>query len=90
MLLALASPSRVGSGPLGQAEGDRVQPWPDRFVPTQRASFAGQNNERGLENIVCVGRLPQDSPADPVDEPGVPLYQRSESGLIAAAGEPLQ
>src|SRR5437660_354169 len=90
LLLAFASPGRIGFRALSQAEGNRVQPWPDGFVPAQRPGFSGQNDERGLEDIVYVRRMTQDAPAHRMDQRAMPLYQRCESGLIAPAGETLQ
>ncbi len=62
-----------------------MQPRPERFRLPQRSRPAHQHEERGLERVLHIGRIVQDSPADTQNHRPMPGHQRLERVLIRAS-----
>src|SRR5262249_6334931 len=64
------------------AEGDPMEPGTQRIAHPQRASLAGQYEERRLEGILGLMLIAQDRPADPEYHRAMPLHQGGERRLV--------
>ena len=71
----------------GHAEGDPVQPRPQRAGLADRPRPADQDEERGLERVLRVLRVAGDAPADAEHERPVPPDQFRERLGVLRGGE---
>ena len=70
-----------------------MEPGTQRIPHPERPGLLDQDQERGLEGILCIVRVDQHAPADAQDHRPVPLDQDREGqlGRLAPVGrEPLQ
>ena len=91
LVLAATGHGRAGSG--RDAEGDAVEPAPDRFPVADGGGAADEDQEGGLEGVLGVVLVAEDRTADAEDHRPVTLEQGGERrlrGLVAAVGEPAQ
>src|SRR5262249_12258266 len=83
----------AGPGPPrlhGDAVSDPVQPAGDGTFLDDGAGLAGQDEERGLEGVLGVLFLAQETAADAHHQRAVALHEGREGGILTQGGEPAQ
>ena len=84
----LSATAAVAVGPdfRGDLSADAVQPATERVVDPVRPASADQDQERGLEGVVGVGRVVEDSSANAPDHRAVAENQGFERRLTSTVG----
>ena len=70
--------------------GHCIEPVTNHPSPAQRGCFARQDEEGGLEAILRIGLVAQNTPANSQDHPPMPLHQRLEGILVPVANKTVQ
>ena len=70
--------------------GDAVQPVTNGLSGQKRRSLADQDEERGLEGVLGIVRIVEDTTADRQHHGAVTAHQSRESGLVALSQKTLQ
>ena len=76
--------------PAGDAVGDLVKPARHGLAFADRARFAHQDQERGLERVFDILLVVEQSLTQPENHGAMPPHQKFERRLIAAANEPVE
>jgi hypothetical protein len=90
MSFVAASPYRRTPSLERQAISDSVKPISDRLLTTQPVRLANQQQKRGLEHILDISRLRQQTLADAQDHRPMPAQQRGKCALVSLSRKTLQ
>jgi hypothetical protein len=83
----LVSPGRGGARPQCQVVRNLVKPAAEGGTVADGGGLAGQDEKRGLEDVLGILGLAQDAAARPQHEGAMPPHQRSEGCLVTVCGE---
>jgi hypothetical protein len=89
LMFMFVSSRHVTFRALGHAEGRPVQPTRQRIGLADARRLPRQDEERHLENVLCVVLVPQSTVAYAPDQPGVPPQQSLECRVVTVSDEAL-